>query len=70
VRWIGEAKTGDGELTTEHTVEQLYDFIRRVMLDSGQSCPFILCVPSGAAPDAHAALRVTGADLSNTTVIS
>ena len=70
VLWIGEAKTGNGDLGTPHTYEQLFDFSRREMKGGGVRCPFILCVPKGATDDAYAALRAAGADLSNTTVIS
>lgn len=68
--WIGEAKTGNGDLNTQHTHQQLFDFSRREMKGGGSQCPFILCVPKGAAGEAHAALRAAGAKLANTTVIS
>ena len=70
VVWIGEAKTGNGDLGTQHTYEQLHDFSRMQMTGGGAPCPFILCVPKAAAPTAHAALQTAGANVGNTTVIS
>lgn len=69
VIWIGEAKTGRGDLDTEHTREQFFDFSRREMKGGGSPCPFILCVPKPAADAAHVALRTAGANPANTTVI-
>ena len=68
--WLGEAKTGAGDLHTRHTYEQLYDFSHRYMTATGAQCPFVLCVPPGAAPEAFKALRRAGADMSVTTVLS
>ena len=68
--WIGEAKTGEGDLFTEHTLEQLYDFSHQVMTGTHLACPFVLCVPKTVVNDAHAALRSAGADLNRTTVIA
>lgn len=70
VVWIGEAKTGNGDLGTQHTYEQLHDFSRMQMTRGGAPCPFILCVPKAAASTAHSALRAAGSNLANTTVIS
>ena len=70
VPWIGEAKTGDGDLLTRHTLEQLRDFSHRVKKNSSTPCPFVLCVPKPVVADARAALRRARADLSRTVVIA
>ncbi len=41
----GEAKTGEGDIGTQHSREQYRDFSSRMMTDSGVSCPFYICVP-------------------------
>lgn len=70
VIWIGEAKVGESDLTTEHSLEQLHDFSRRSMTQSGKPCPFILCVSSGETATAREALRLAGANTANTTIIA
>jgi hypothetical protein len=70
VPWIGEAKTGDGDLFTQHSLEQLKDFSHRVKSGTSTPCPFVLCVPKAAVDDAHSALRQAGADLARTRVIA
>lgn len=42
---FGEAKTGGGDLNTQHSREQYLDFSRMVMKDTGKPCPFFACVP-------------------------
>jgi hypothetical protein len=43
---IGEAKTGDGDLNTEHSRQQYWDFAHRVMKNGKRTpCPFYTCVP-------------------------
>ena len=41
----GEAKTGEGDLDTDHSREQYVDFSQRVMKRSGVPCPFYICIP-------------------------
>lgn len=68
--WIGEAKTGRGDLFTRHSLEQFRDFSHRVKSGTSTPCPFVLCVPKGAVEDAYEALRQAGADLRRTRVIA
>ena len=42
---FGEAKTGNGDIGTQHSREQYHDFSGRVMSGSGTPCPLHLCVP-------------------------
>src|SRR5438093_11671799 len=42
---FGEAKTGDGDIETEHTRTQLVEFSGRRMAGSGLQCPVYLAVP-------------------------
>jgi len=42
----GEAKTGNGDLDTQHSREQYHDFSSRCMREAGISCPFYICVPA------------------------
>jgi hypothetical protein len=70
VIWYGEAKTGEGDLDTEHALEQYYDFSHRVMKKTNKPCRFILSVPKGKDQSAFAALRKARAKMTTTTVIS
>jgi len=69
LRWFGEAKTGDGDLWTAHSLQQFRDFSRRHHR-SGRRCPFIVCVPRNAMAEAQEALREAGARMENTRVIA
>ena len=57
---LGEAKTGEGDLNTEHSREQYQDFANRVMTTSHVPCPFYLCVPRAEEGTAKAILRELG----------
>jgi hypothetical protein len=41
----GEAKTGDGDIGTQHSREQYHDFSGRVMTATRIACPLYICVP-------------------------
>jgi hypothetical protein len=69
VLWIGEAKVGT-DLYTEHSQEQLREFSRRQMSDTGRPCPFILCVPKGWTQRARQAVVAAGGNTQNLTVIA
>jgi len=56
----GEAKTGDGDIGTQHSREQYHDFSSRVMTDSGTTCPLYLCVVSGHEPELRRVLSAEG----------
>jgi len=63
---IGEAKTGNGDLNTEHSRQQYWDFAHRVMRDGKNTpCPFYVCVPRQHEADLTAILRELGIDLSS-----
>ena len=70
VIWIGEAKIGGADLTTEHSLEQLRDFSNRQMSSSAEPCPFVLCVSPEQVEAARGALRLADANLENTTIIA
>lgn len=42
---IGEAKTGEGDIGTEHSREQYVDFSSRSMTSDKRPCPFYILVP-------------------------
>lgn len=41
----GEAKTGEGDIGSQHSREQYYDFSNMQMTDSKIPCPLYICVP-------------------------
>lgn len=45
---VGESKTGDGDLWTEHAKEQFLDFANRVMTRDRRPLPFHIAVPKKA----------------------
>jgi len=42
---FGEAKSGEGDIDTEHSKEQYADFSTRIMTDTKAPCPFYAVVP-------------------------
>jgi hypothetical protein len=71
ITYFGEAKTGVGDLWTEHSLEQFYDFSHRRHRASNRPwCPFILAVPRSVAIEARDALAHAGARMENTRLIS
>jgi hypothetical protein len=69
IRWFGEAKTGDGDLWTAHSLQQFRDFSHR-RHRSGQHCPLVVCVPRAAVGEAREALLHAGARMANTRVVA
>jgi hypothetical protein len=69
VYWIGEAKIGE-DLTAQTSREQFVDFSNRSMKETGQPCPFVLCVPSRYAATAEQAVLDAGGSEGNLTVIA
>lgn len=57
---IGEVKTGEGDLETEHSKEQYLDFAGMVMTESRKPCPFYLSVPSEHQGETARILRGLG----------
>lgn len=55
-----EAKTGNGDLDTQHSREQYHDFSSRHMRNTGTPCPFYLCVPARHKPDLERVLTEEG----------
>lgn len=45
---FGEAKSGEGDINTEHSREQYIDFSNREMSDSKLPCPFYATVPENS----------------------
>ena len=56
----GEAKTGDGDIGTQHSREQYHDFSSRVMKGSGAPCPLYLCLPTTHKPELQRVLAEEG----------
>jgi hypothetical protein len=57
---FGEAKTGDGDLDTEHARTQLHEFSSRKMSSTGAQCPFYLAVPQRCVAQAKRLLGQLG----------
>jgi hypothetical protein len=69
VTWIGEAKLGEVDLSSTHSLEQMHDFSHRVMPNTKTPCPFVLCVSKGQDHAASAALGRAGANTDTTAII-
>ena len=57
---IGEAKTGDNDLSTPQAKEQFIDFSQRTMKSDGRSVPFHIIVPKDAEPKLVSILNELG----------
>jgi hypothetical protein len=57
---FGEAKTGDGDIDTEHTRTQLHEFAGRRMSGSGVQCPLYIAVPQAHVKEMATLLRAMG----------
>lgn len=57
---IGEAKTGEGDIGTEHSREQYVDFSMRIMKSDQRPCPFLLLVPKRHEGELRDVLRQEG----------
>jgi hypothetical protein len=57
---FGEAKTGEGDLDTEHTRTQLFEFSGRRMTGSGAQCPLYIAIPQPSLGDLTLLLREMG----------
>lgn len=54
---IGEAKTGEGDIGTQHSREQYVDFSSRVMSSDKRPCPFFILVPKQHEAELRGVLR-------------
>lgn len=61
--YIGESKVGNGDLTTDHTREQLREFSDRVMTSTRKPVDFYLIVPEAALARAQQTLIEEGLHL-------
>jgi hypothetical protein len=57
---FGEAKSGDGDIDTEHTRTQLHEFSSRKMSATGAQCPLYLAVPERSLGTLEDLLRELG----------
>jgi len=57
---FGEAKTGNGDIGTQHSREQYHDFSSRVMTGTTTPCPLYLCVPTAYKPEMERVLAEEG----------
>ncbi|HJZ89000.1 MAG TPA: hypothetical protein VKN99_27705 [Polyangia bacterium] len=57
---FGEAKTGEGDIDTEHTRTQLTEFSGRRMSGSGVQCPLYVAVPQKCVDELATLLRELG----------
>ena len=57
---FGEAKTGEGDLDTEHTRTQIHEFASRRMSSTSTQCPLYLAVPQRCVGELGDLLRAMG----------
>jgi hypothetical protein len=69
VVFYGEAKTGDGDIGSQHSREQYHDFSTREMQGTGTPCLLYVCVPKGAVNVLRAVLAEEGLSAKRNVVV-